>query len=97
MLAFFCLFTFSASAYAAKNTDDPAPTAEPIPEPTLSPDAADYDPERPEDLSPDQLYALSAVLMTQDKGEDIFEKDPESASSISCTEQCCFPQTTALT
>lgn len=78
MLAFFCLLTFSTPAYAAKNNDDPAPTAEPIPEPTLSPDAADYDPEHPEDLSPDQLYALSAVLMTQDKGEVIFEKDPDT-------------------
>ena len=78
MLAFFCLLTFSTPAYAAKNNDDPSPTAEPIPEPTLSPDAADYDPEHPEDLSPDQLYALSAVLMTQDKGEVIFEKDPDT-------------------
>ena len=46
LLAFFCLLSFSFSAFAAKNNEEPAPTAEPIPEPTLSPDAADYDPER---------------------------------------------------
>ncbi len=51
---------------------------EPIPEPTLSPDAVKYDPEHPEDLSPDQLYAASAILITQDKGEVIFEKDADT-------------------
>lgn len=64
-------------AFAAKNTE-PAVTAEPIPEPTLNPDAAPYDTEHPEDLTEDQLYALSAVLMTQDKGEVIFEKDADT-------------------
>ena len=54
-----------------------SPTAEPIPEPTLSPDAPAYDPEHPEDLQEDQLYALSAILITQDKGEVIFEKDAD--------------------
>ena len=66
------------SAFAAKNKEDPEPTSEPIPEPTLSPDAPDYDEEHPENLSPDQLYALSAVLITQDKGEVIFEKDADT-------------------
>ena len=73
----FCLFILFASftpAYASKKADNAEPTSEPIPEPTLSPNAPDYDPEHPEDLSEDQLYALSAVLMTQDKGEVIFEK-----------------------
>ncbi len=51
-----------------------APTDE-IPEPTLSPEAAPYDAEHPEDLEPDQLYGLSAILVTADKGEIIFEKD----------------------
>lgn len=78
LLAFFMLFTFVSPAAAAKNTDAVEPTPEPIPEPTLSPDAQDYDPEHPENLSPDQLYALSAVLMTQDKGEVIFEKDADT-------------------
>ena len=68
-------FSFSSALAASKK--DPAPTAEPIPQPTLSPDAPEYDKEHPENLSADQLYALSAVLMTQDKGEVIFEKDPD--------------------
>lgn len=49
--------------------------AEEIPEPTLSPEAAPYDADHPENLEPEQLYALSAILMTADKGEVIFEKD----------------------
>ena len=52
-------------------------TTEKIPEPTLQPDAAPYDADHPEDLLPEQLYGLSAILMTQDKGEVIFEKDPD--------------------
>ncbi len=57
---------------------DPAPTSEPIPEPTLSPDAVKYDPEHPENLNEDQLYALSAILIAADTGEVIFEKDADS-------------------
>ena len=49
-----------------------------IPEPTLSPEAAPYDPEHPENLEADQLYGLSAILITADKGEIIFEKDAYS-------------------
>ena len=78
LLSLLILFCSVSVAYGAKKKEDPSPTNEPIPEPTLSPDAADYDPEHPEDLSPDQLYALSAVLMTQDKGEVIFEKDADT-------------------
>ena len=78
LFAFLILFTCLTPALAAKKQEEPTATSEPIPEPTLSPDAADYDPEHPEDLSPDQLYALSAVLMTQDKGEVIFEKDADT-------------------
>lgn len=51
-------------------------SADSIPEPTLSPEAAAYDAAFPENLEPDQLYAASAVLITADKGEVIFEKDP---------------------
>ena len=76
MLVMIMLFTSVSVAFAAKKKD-PSPTAEPIPQPTLSPDAPEYDKEHPENLSPDQLYALSAVLMTQDKGEVIFEKDAD--------------------
>ena len=78
LLSFFIfIFSFS-SAFAAKKHAEPEPTMEPIPQPTLSPDAEDYDKEHPENLSPDQLYAASAVLMTLDKGEVIFEKDPDT-------------------
>ena len=76
-----CVILFCASfsgSYAAKNNAEPQVTAEPIPQPTLSPDAPKYDEEHPEDLSPDQLYAYSAILITQDKGEVIFEKDPDT-------------------
>ena len=50
---------------------------ETIPEPTLSPNATPYDEAHPEELEPDQLYALSAILMAADTGEVIFEKDPD--------------------
>ena len=75
-----CCFVcaFVSGACAAKKKDEPAVTMEPIPEPTLSPDAVKYDPEHPEELYPEQLYAASAVLMTQDKGEVIFEKDADT-------------------
>lgn len=72
------LVSFSSYAYSAKKDTVAEPTPEPIPEPTLSPDAVPYDTEHPENLSADQLYALSAVLMTQDKGEIIFEKDADT-------------------
>ena len=52
-------------------------TPVPIPQPTLSPDAPPYDAEHPEDLSADQLYALSAILITQDTGEVIFQKEAD--------------------
>ena len=65
-----CILTvFFAALSFAEDTQDV------IPEPTLSPDAAPYDPEHPENLEPDQLYGLSAILVTADKGEIIFEKD----------------------
>ena len=78
MFVFLILFVCCGPAFAATKKSDPEPTSEPIPEPTLSPDAVKYDPEHPESLSADQLYAASAILMTQDKGEVIFEKDPDA-------------------
>ena len=78
MLSLLILLFSLSPAYGAKKKEEDTPTSEPIPEPTLSPDAPSYDPEHPEDLSPDQLYALSAILMTQDKGEVIFEKDADT-------------------
>lgn len=77
-LVIILLFTFLHPAFAAKKQSEPVVTAEPIPEPTANPDAPPYDPEHPDELTPDQLWASSAVLMTQDKGEVIFEKDPDS-------------------
>ena len=77
-LVFILLFTSVSPAAAAKKQAEPVITSEPIPEPTANPDAEPYDPEHPEDLTPDQLWAASAVLMTQDKGEVIFEKEPDT-------------------
>ena len=77
-IVFVLLLTSVFPAYAAKKQAEPVVTSEPIPEPTANPDAAPYDPEHPDELTPDQLWAASAVLMTQDKGEVIFEKDPDS-------------------
>ena len=77
-IVFIFLLTSVFPAYAAKKQAEPVVTSEPIPEPTANPDAAPYDPEHPDELTPDQLWAASAVLMTQDKGEVIFEKDPDS-------------------
>ena len=47
------------------------------PEATLAPDAGVYDPEHPENLEPDQLYAWSAILVESSSGEVIFEKEPD--------------------
>ena len=77
-IVFILLFTSVVPVYAAKKQSEPVVTSEPIPEPTANPDATPYDPEHPDELTPDQLWAASAVLMTQDKGEVIFEKDPDS-------------------
>jgi len=68
-----CLAVFSLPVSALSESA----TADRIPEPTLSPDAAKYDPDHPEDLNPDQLYALSAILVAADTGEVIFEKDAD--------------------
>ena len=67
------LSLFLSPALAA----DPQVTAEPIPEPTLNPEAPKYDDTHPEDLVEEQLYALSAILIAADTGEVIFEKDPD--------------------
>ena len=65
----FCFFLVFCSFSKGESLDS-------IPEPTLSPEAAAYDAAFPENLEPDQLYAASAILITADKGEVIFEKDP---------------------
>jgi len=48
-----------------------------IPEPTLSPEANKYDPEQPELLYEDQLYAASAILIEASTGQVIFEKNAD--------------------
>lgn len=73
-----CACVFFCSPLLPVRSAAEAVTAEPIPEPTLNPDAAQYDPEHPEDLTEEQLYAASAVLMTQERGEVIFEKDADT-------------------
>ena len=45
--------------------------------PSLPSDADPYDPEKPEELSPDQLYAKSAILIEASTGEVIFEKNAD--------------------
>jgi len=45
--------------------------------PSLPADADPYDPERPEDLQPEQLYAKAAILIKADSGDVIFEKNPD--------------------
>ena len=72
-VALLLLLSFSVSSAPAES----AATPEPIPEPTLSPNAEKYDPEHPENLLPDQLYAASAILISADTGEVIFEKDAD--------------------
>ena len=45
--------------------------------PKLSSDADPYDPEHPEELQADQLYAKSAILIEATTGEAIFEKNAD--------------------
>ena len=72
------VFCLPVSAALAEST---------IPEPTLSPNAGMYDQSRPEDLSADQLYALSAILISADTGTVIFEKDPDTIRFPASTTQ----------
>ncbi len=46
-------------------------------EPKLPSDANTYDPEHPEDLGEDQLVAKSAILIEENTGEVIFEKNAD--------------------
>ncbi len=68
-LLFSLLLILSCGASLSESAPDE------IPEPTLNPDAPAYDAEHPEKLEPEQLYGLSAILITGDTGEIIFEKD----------------------
>lgn len=46
--------------------------------PSLPSDADPYDPEHPEELNADQLYAKSAILIEASTGEVIFEKNADA-------------------
>ncbi len=63
--------------------------AETKPEPTLPPfDASvpEYDPQKPEALTADQLYAESCILINQNTGEVLFEKNADmQMNPASCT------------
>ena len=72
-------FVILLCGYCAAGSAE-SPTEE-IPQPTLSPDAAPYDAEHPENLEADQLYGLSAILLSEDTGEIIFEKVDEAAGN----------------
>lgn len=54
-----------------------AALAEETPQATIDPNAMPYDAEHPEDLTPDQLAAVSAILIEESTGMVIFEKDAD--------------------
>lgn len=54
-----------------------AALAEDVPQATIDPNASPYDAEHPEDLSPDQLAAVSAILIEENSGMVIFEKNAD--------------------
>ena len=77
ILPFLVALMITFSALFSSALSESAATTDKIPEPTLSPHAEEYDETHPEDLSADQLYALSAILIAEDTGEVIFEKNPD--------------------
>ena len=77
ILPFLVALTITFSALFSSALSESAASTDKIPEPTLSPHAEEYDENHPEDLSADQLYALSAILIAEDTGEVIFEKNPD--------------------
>ena len=80
-----CLSLFFAAMLAflppfwTGRTALPAAAAEQIYyiEPKLPSDVEPYDPEHPEELTEDQLYAKSAILIEASSGEVIFEKNAD--------------------
>lgn len=65
-------FAWAAPAAVAEDTSNIQYIA-----PTLSSDAPAYDEEHPENLTEDQLYAKSAILIEADTGDVIFEKNAD--------------------
>ena len=68
-----CLAPAAVLAAKPQATNTPSP----YPEATLPKDAPEYDPDHPEDLVTEQLYAWSAVLIEADTGKVIFEKNAD--------------------
>lgn len=66
------LLLFMAAASALAESEEQA-----FVEPTLAPDATPYDPEHPEELSDDQLYAPSVILVEESSGLVIYEKNAD--------------------
>ena len=77
ILPFLLALTITFSVLFSSALSESSDSTDTIPEPTLSPHAEEYDETHPEDLSADQLYALSAILIAADTGEVIFEKNPD--------------------
>lgn len=65
------LFSFQSAAFAAKAT--PAPTLGPA-----NSEGPVYDPEHPEELQANQLYAEAAILIDADSGKVLFEKEADA-------------------
>jgi len=65
------LLLFGAPAQA-RPTPTPAPTL-----PPFDASVPRYDPDHPEDLTPDQLYAQSFILINQDDGRVLMEKNAD--------------------
>ncbi len=70
--AFLMMLSFLAPSAFAEDYYYP-----PYVEPKLSKDADPYDPEHPEELHEDQLYAKAAILIEATSGEVIFEKNAD--------------------
>lgn len=63
-----------------------SPTPSPVPSlPPLEETAPEYDEENPGALSADQLYAQSAILINQDTGEVLFEKNADTRMNPAST------------
>ena len=72
LLCFVLLFSMGCARAA-----NPTATPNPNPEATLPPDVTPYNPDEPEHLLPEQLYAWSAILIEAKSGKVIFEKNPD--------------------
>ncbi len=76
-MALMICFSAGSALAASRNKKSAEPTPEPIPEPTLSKDAPPYDEEHPDLLEAEQLYGQSVILVEQNSGTVIFEKNPD--------------------